>query len=400
MAFEPEILIPAGSLEKLKAASLYGASAVYLSGQKFGLRAASENFTWDELREGVSFAHARKVKTYIVLNGFLHDRDLEELPDFVKYIESLKVDGVIVSDLGVIRTVARVSSIPIHLSTQASCLNVESGKLWKESGVKRLILGREASVREAGKIKKETGLEVEIFIHGSMCMAYSGNCTISNFTQGRDSNRGGCAQSCRFDYSLEYENGEKADHSFFLSSKDLLGVRQIPQFFGEEIDSAKVEGRMRSPLYAALSAKIYREAIEAFKKSESHFYQKIEEWEEELRLVPHRDYASGSLEAAAGSDSVFSVDRRNLKRDEYLYLGSILKVKNQDYVLLEVRSQFSEGEELEWVPFQENPISFRVSHIRDVIGEATSIAKTSTLVKLPYFSGAEAGQILRKKMLA
>ena len=173
--FTPELLAPAGSLDKLKVAISYGANAVYLGGLKFGLRSAAENFTEEELIEGVEFAHKRGALVYVVLNGFLHDKDLDELPEFVKFLDSIKIDAVIVSDLGVIKTVHTNSSIPVHLSTQASCLNVESAKLWKSIGVERIVVGRETSIAEAGKIKKEAGIEVEMFIHGSMCMAYSGN---------------------------------------------------------------------------------------------------------------------------------------------------------------------------------------------------------------------------------
>ena len=186
-----EILAPAGNLEKLKVAVLYGADAVYIGGQKYGLREASENFTYDEIREGVEFAHQHQSKVFVVLNGFLHDSDLETLPEFLSFLENVGVDAVIVSDLGVIATVRKFSNLEIHLSTQASCLNVEAAKFWKDQGVKRVVLGREVSIPEAALIKRESGLEVELFIHGSMCMAYSGNCVISNYTQGRDSNRGG-----------------------------------------------------------------------------------------------------------------------------------------------------------------------------------------------------------------
>ncbi len=170
----PELLAPAGSLEKLKVAVLYGAHAVYLGGQKFGLRSAAENFTTDELIEGVGFAHARGSKVYVVLNGFLHDKDMDELPAFLVLLQELKVDAVIISDLGVLNLVKETTDLTIHLSTQASCLNIEAAKLWKQMGVERIVLGREVTLTEAARIKQASGLEVEVFIHGSMCMAYSG----------------------------------------------------------------------------------------------------------------------------------------------------------------------------------------------------------------------------------
>ncbi|MCO4754638.1 MAG: U32 family peptidase [Bacteriovoracaceae bacterium] len=162
----PELLAPAGSLDKLKVAIDYGANAVYLAGLKFGLRSAAENFTLQELEEGVKYAHERSALVYVVLNGFLHDQDLEELPEFVEFLEKVKIDAVIASDLGVIKTVRKYSNIAVHLSTQASCLNVESAKFWKKQGVERVVLGRETSIKEAGRIKREAGVEVEMFVHG------------------------------------------------------------------------------------------------------------------------------------------------------------------------------------------------------------------------------------------
>ena len=185
-----ELLAPAGNLNKLKIAVLYGADAVYLAGPKYGLRGASDNFSDTELCEGIQFAHQNNCKTYVTLNAFLHDKELEELPDYVSFLEQSKVDAVIVSDLGVMTVVQQHSKLSIHLSTQASCLNLHAAKAWKRLGAKRLVLGREVSLEEAGKIRKASGIEVELFVHGAMCTAYSGNCTISNYSSGRDSNRG------------------------------------------------------------------------------------------------------------------------------------------------------------------------------------------------------------------
>ena len=177
-----ELLAPAGNLNKLKIAVLYGADAVYLAGPKYGLRGASDNFSDTELCEGIQFAHQNNCKTYVTLNAFLHDKELEELPEYVNFLEQSKVDAVIVSDLGVMTVVQQHSKLPVHLSTQASCLNIHAAKAWKRLGAKRLVLGREVSLEEAGKIRKASGIEVELFVHGAMCTAYSGNCTISNLS--------------------------------------------------------------------------------------------------------------------------------------------------------------------------------------------------------------------------
>lgn len=393
--FKPELLSPAGSFDKMRAAISYGADAVYLAGQKFGLRSAAENFTLDELQEGVGFAHERGAKVYVVLNSFPHDGDIQALPSFVRDISAIGVDGVIASDLGVISVVADESKLPIHLSTQASCLNEQSGQLWKKMGVSRLILGREVSIEQAGQIKRATGLEVELFIHGSMCMAYSGNCTISNFTQGRDSNRGGCSQSCRYSYSLKDSSGAMHANRYFMSSKDLMGLDLIPHFVEHQIDSVKIEGRMRSALYAGLISKIYREAIDTHQKLGSLPLESLKQWHEELVKIPHREYMSGSLEVAADQNSI--LDRDDFEdRPHFDFLGLVRKVEPSRYLLLEVRSPFDAGDAIELVPFAGSPIAMPSEGLRTSLGEPLTRAKASHLVRLPYVEGAQVGCFLRK----
>jgi U32 family peptidase len=383
-SFIPEILAPAGSLDKLKVAVMYGANAVYVGGQKFGLRTAAENFTLDELRYGVEFAHSRGVKVYVVLNSFLHDRDLIDLPDFVRFLSDISVDAVIVSDLGVIEVVKENSQIPIHLSTQASSLNSESAKLWKKMGVTRIVLGREVSIKDAGAIKREAGLEIEMFIHGSMCMAYSGNCVISNFTQGRDSNRGGCAHSCRFEYSLEFEQGDfEKKKAYFMSSKDLEGLRLLPDFIDHKIDSLKIEGRMKSPLYAGTMSKIYSEALE-FYKDKGHFISDdLLLWENELKKVSHRDYTTASLVDKAGADSIFN-EREHSTDNDWMMVGSVLEVSTSMGIIIEVRNAFNLGDELEILPFRGEPIKLKVLEMMDLMKRPVQRTKPTTIVCLPF----------------
>ena len=387
----PELLSPAGSLEKLQVAISYGADAVYLGGQKFGLRSAADNFTESELRQGVSFAHSHKSLVYVVLNSFLHDSDLCELPRFLTLLEDIGVDAVIVSDLGVVETVKRHSNLEVHLSTQASCLNTYAAKLWKKTGVTRVVLGREVSVKEAGKIKRETGLEMEMFIHGSMCMAYSGNCVISNFTQGRDSNRGGCAHSCRFEYTLSKEEEEKK--AYFMSSKDLEGIRFLEQFIEEEIDSLKVEGRMKTPHYAATISKVYSEALQ-FYKNHGHFLSdQMMTWEKELNKVSHREYHQGSLGADGLKNSAF--DERESVENEYGVAGMVLEAKEGDYMLVQVRSPFFPADQLELLPFKGDIQNFRIESIKDLMGNSVEKTRPGKTVVLPYIKGAEAQNIIR-----
>ncbi len=393
----PEILAPAGSLEKLKVAVLYGAHAVYVGGQKFGLRTAADNFTLDELKAGLDFAHERGVKVYVVLNSFLHDKDLFELPEFVKYLEEIKTDAVIVSDLGVVKTVREYSQIPIHISTQASTLNVHSAKLWKKAGASRIVLGREVSVKEAGKIKREAQIEIEMFIHGSMCMAYSGHCVISNFTQGRDSNRGGCAHSCRFEYSLEDLSTLEKKKAYFMSSKDLEGLRLLPLFIEEGIDSLKIEGRMKSHLYAGTMSKVYSEALGFYSEHHHFLSDDLLRWEEELKRVSHRDYTQASLVEKAGAQSIFN-ERENSTEGQWRMVGSVVEANPKAGIVVEVRNAFNKGDELEILPFKGPNISLVASEIQDLSRKEILRTKPTTLVRLPYVEGVEKMHLIRHRI--
>ena len=394
----PELLSPAGSLEKLKVSVLYGADAVYLGGQKFGLRQASDNFTYEELAEGVEFAHSRKAKVYVVLNSFLHDKDLEELPEFLGLLEELKVDATIVSDLGVISTIQKHSNLVIHLSTQASCLNIESAKLWQKMGAQRIVLGREVTIKEAAKIKKATGLEIEMFVHGSMCMSFSGNCVISNYTQGRDSNRGGCAHSCRFEYSIDFKNESLENKkSYFMSSKDLEGIRLMPEFIEAGIDSLKVEGRNKSHHYAGTISKVYSEALRYYKQHGNFLSSDMISWEEELRKVSHRDYTTGSLDEYAGVDSIYN--QREQDDNEFVVSGIVLEASVGKHLLIDVKSAFHPGDTLEVMPFAGPIAKLKVDFLQSISGVSLPKSKPGSVVKIPYIPGAEKFNILRKRAL-
>jgi putative protease len=395
----PEILAPAGSLDKLKVAVLYGANAVYVGGQKFGLRTAAENFTLDELREGISFAHERNAKVYVVLNSFLHDKDLSELPQFVSFLSEIGTDAVIVSDLGVVRTVKEFSNIPVHISTQASTLNSQSAMLWKKAGADRIVLGREVSVKEAGKIKREAGIEIEMFIHGSMCMAYSGHCVISNFTQGRDSNRGGCAHSCRFEYSIEGLDTLEKKKAYFMSSKDLEGLRVLPEFIEEQIDSLKIEGRMKSHLYAGTMTKVYSEALEFFKENGNFLSDDLLRWESELKKVSHRSYTEASLVNKASADSIFN-QRENSAEAEWQIVGTVVDANPESGIVLEVRNAFNQGDQLEIIPFKGENVQITAHEIMDLNMKAIQRTKPTTLVRLPFVNGVKKMHLVRQRIKA
>jgi putative protease len=392
----PELLAPAGSLDKLKVAVLYGADAVYVGGQKFGLRTAADNFTLDELREGMSFAHHHGAKVYVVLNSFLHDKDLSELPEFVRFLDEIGTDAVIVSDLGVVRTVRSLSKIPIHISTQASTLNTHSALLWKEAGASRIVLGREVSVKEAGVIKREAQIEIEMFIHGSMCMAYSGHCVISNFTQGRDSNRGGCAHSCRFEYSLEGLDTQEKKKAYFMSSKDLEGLRVLPAFIEEGIDSLKIEGRMKSHLYAGTMSKVYSQALKYFAQHGDFLSSDLLEWEAELSKVSHRSYTEASLVAPAGVDSIFN-ERENASEGEWQMVGSVIHASPKAGIVIEVRNAFNQSDILEFLPFHDKAIAVAACEITDLSMRPVQRTRPTTLVRLPFVEGVQARNLIRQR---
>ncbi|WP_408096170.1 peptidase U32 family protein [Peredibacter sp. HCB2-198] len=392
----PEVLAPAGSLDKLKIAVLYGANAIYVGGQKFGLRTAADNFTLDELREGMTFAHERGAQVYVVLNSFLHDKDLEEVPEFVKFLEEIGTDAVIVSDLGVVKTVRAHSKIPVHISTQASTLNSESARIWKEAGATRIVLGREVSVKEAGKIKREVDIEIEMFIHGSMCMAYSGHCVISNFTQGRDSNRGGCAHSCRFEYSLEGLDTPEKKKAYFMSSKDLEGLRVLPAFIEEKIDSLKIEGRMKSHLYAGTMSKVYSEALQYYAEHGDFLSDDLLNWEAELSKVSHRSYTEASLVEKAGADSIFN-ERENASDGEWQMVGSVIDATPSAGIVIEVRNAFNQGDELEIIPFKGPAIKVVANEIMDLAMKPVTRTRPTTLVRLPFVEGVSAMHLVRQR---
>jgi putative protease len=363
MPFIPELLAPAGSPEKLRLAVLYGADAVYLSGQKYGLRVASENFTPSEMQEAVEFAHQRGCKVFVTLNAFLHDEDFSTLAQDLAFLEEIGVDALIVSDLGAVDFTRQHCQIDIHLSTQASCLNSASARFWSKMGVKRLVLGREVSIQHAAEIKAESGLEVELFVHGSMCMAYSGHCTISNFTAGRDSNRGGCAHSCRFEYQLGAEHLAEQNKTY-MSSKDLNGLELLPQFFKGQIDSLKIEGRMKGPLYAASATRCYRESLDEWARL-GRWGEAYQRASEDLAKLSHRDYTQGSLLTPADGQSVF--DARDESTDGRGIAGVIIEVRGQT-LYVRTRTHFKANDSFYMTPFRGEHKSMNILSIKDLSG--------------------------------
>ncbi|MEG1255282.1 U32 family peptidase [Clostridium sp.] len=299
----PELLAPAGNLEKLKAAINFGADAVYLGGSKLNLRAFADNFSNEQLMEGIEFAHSRGKKVYVTLNVFPHNEDLEGIEDYFIELYESGVDAVIVSDPGIIMIAKEtVPNLEIHLSTQANTVNWKTCEFWHKMGVKRVVLARELSLEEVTKVQEKIPktMDLEIFVHGSMCMAYSGRCLISNYMVGRDSNRGSCAQPCRYKYHLVEEKREgeyypiteDENGTYIMNSKDLCMIEHIPELMETGALSFKIEGRMKSTYYVASVVKAYREAIDEYMKSPEN-YKFNPKWLEDLNKPSHREYYTG-----------------------------------------------------------------------------------------------------------
>ncbi len=298
-----ELLAPAGDLDKLKFAIEYGADAVYIGGEIFGLRASAKNFSFEEMKQGVEFAHTRGKKVYLVLNIIPHNRDLHLLENYLKDIREINVDAVILSDPGTLLFVKEhLPNMEIHLSTQANNTNYMSAQFWHQNGVKRVILAREMSFEEIAEIvsKAPEGCEFEAFMHGAMCISYSGRCLLSNYMTGRDANKGDCAQSCRWNYYLVEEKRpneyypvvETEEGTFFFNSKDLCMIEFIPELIKSGLDSLKIEGRNKSIYYVANIVRVYREAIDSFYRDPEH-YEFKQEWLKEIKKASHRDFTTG-----------------------------------------------------------------------------------------------------------
>lgn len=300
---KPELLAPAGSLEKLKTAINFGADAVYLGGSKLNLRAFADNFGTEELKEGIKYAHSRGKKIYVTLNVFPHNEDLDGLEEYLTELYNLNVDAVIVSDPGIIMTAREVvPDLELHLSTQANNVNYKSALFWHKTGIKRIVLARELSLAQIKEIRDKLpeSCELEAFVHGSMCMSYSGRCLLSNYMTGRDANRGECAQPCRYKYYLMEEKRpgeyfpvfEDEKGTYIMNSKDLCMIKHIPEVIEAGITSLKIEGRMKSSFYVATVVKAYREAIDSyFANPEGYKYD--EKWMKILEMASHREYHTG-----------------------------------------------------------------------------------------------------------
>lgn len=298
-----ELLAPAGDLERLKTAFIYGADAVYIGGEIFGMRSAAKNFNKEDMAEGVRFAHERGKQVFVTVNIIPRNEEFEQLEAYLKELDEIGVDAVIVSDPGVFSVVQKVlPNMEIHISTQASTTNAASATFWYNQGAKRVVMARELSFEEIKEIRDNSpeDMDIEAFIHGAMCMSYSGKCVISNYTTGRDANRGACAQSCRWKYTLveEQKNGEyekvldDVDSEFFFNTKDMCMIQYVPQIIESGINSFKIEGRMKTAYYVATTVRAYRMAIDEYVKDPEN-WKFNPMWLEELKKGSHRHFSEG-----------------------------------------------------------------------------------------------------------
>lgn len=344
---KPELLAPAGDLERLKWAYLYGADAVYIGGPAFGLRANATNFTMDEIKEATTFAHTHGKKLYVTVNIILHEKEVKELVSYLKELDKVKVDAIIVSDPSVILLANKHTNLEIHLSTQQSTLNYEAISFWKRHGVTRIVLARETTKEEILEIQKHVDIELECFIHGAMCASYSGRCVLSNFLTERDSNRGGCSQICRWDFDLLNEDLKplKGEKPFTFCTKDLSMLKMLPTLVNMHITSLKIEGRMRSIYYIATVVNIYRRALdEIWNQKEKYVYNKT--YEDILTRAGNRDSVVQFFEGKENHNWQYYNGRIELSNQDFL--GVVLEYDEKNHLVkMEQRNYFQVGDKVE-----------------------------------------------------
>lgn len=360
---KPELLAPAGDLERLKMAILYGADAVYVGGTLFGLRANATNFSLDDLREAVSFAHARNKKVYVTVNIVLHNKEIKSLVQYLKDLDKIGIDAIIVSDPTVINLAHQHTRLEIHLSTQQSTLNYEAIEYWKSEGVTRIVMAREATREEIIEIKQHVDIEIECFIHGAMCAGFSGRCVLSNYLTGRDANRGGCAQICRWDFDLldKYNNKVEYENNFTFCTKDLSMLKYIPDMIDSGIKSFKIEGRMRSVYYIATVVSIYRKVIDNYCNNKAN-YEYNSDYEKVLNRVANRDSITQFYNGVNDESCNYYNGRMENSNQDFL---GLVKSYKDGYAIVEQRNYFAVGDIVEFFGPETDTFTQKIEEIRD-----------------------------------
>jgi putative protease len=411
----PELLVPAGNLEKLKMAIHCGADAVYLSGKHYGLRTYAGNFTLSEMEEAMMFARSEQVKVYVTLNIIARNSDMNDLPDYLSSLSDLAVDGLIISDPGIIAHARQiVPHIPIHVSTQLSTSNWSSASFWQQQGITRVNLARELSLEEIAFIKQKVSLELEIFIHGSLCISHSGRCLLSTYLAHRDSNRGACAHPCRWKYALMEENrpgvyfpiSEDEHGSYIFNAKDLCLIAYLPEIIATGVDALKIEGRMKGINYVGGVTRIYRHALDCYRKNPEK-YQFQQQWMEELKKLSHRDYTTGfALDAPSG-------ESYNYATSEYIRTHTLVGVvreispfRNENsspdagkQVKIQVRNKIVSGDEIEFITKELKSYHMKLGEFTNGKGEILRVAQPGQEILLRTDLPVNANDLIRKKRL-
>ncbi|MCR5007609.1 MAG: U32 family peptidase [Oribacterium sp.] len=408
MLKETELLIPAGSLEVLKTAVNYGANAVYLGGEAFGLRANAKNFTLDEIREGVQFAHERNVKVFVTANILAHNGDMEGVREYFRELATTGIDAVLIADPGVFMIAKEVlpDSIELHISTQANNTNYETFLFWWKLGAKRVVCARELSLKEIKEIRQHIPeeLDIEAFIHGAMCMSYSGRCMLSNYFTGRDANRGECTHPCRWKYNIVEETRpgqyfpiyENERGTFIFNSKDLCMIEHVPELIDAGIDSLKIEGRMKTALYVATVARTYRKALDDLKESEEKYRANMEWYKSEIAKCTYREFTTGFYYGKPSADD--HIYDNNTYVTGSVYLGTIKRSDEEGWSYLEQKNKFSVGEMIEIMKPNGEDIPIEVLEIRDAETDVPqdSCPHACQQIKVRFSIAPEAGDIIRK----
>lgn len=380
---DTELLIPAGSLDVLKTAVIYGADAVYLGGEAFGLRAKAKNFTNEEIKEGIAFAHERGVKVYITANILAHNDDLAGVEQYFEELKDIRPDALIISDPGVFAIAKRVlPDMELHVSTQANNTNYGTYLFWHQLGAKRVVSARELSLQEIREIRAHIpeDMQIESFIHGAMCISYSGRCLLSNFLVGRDANQGACTHPCRWKYSVVEETRpgeympvyENERGTYIFNSKDLCMIEHIPELVDAGIDSFKIEGRMKTALYVATVARTYRKAIDDYKKDPELYRKNMEWYKEEIGKCTYREFTTGFYFGKPTTDSQIYDSNTYVKN--YTYLGTAEEVREDGCCRIEQKNKFSVGEQIEIMKPDGRNVLVTVKGITDEDGNAMESA--------------------------
>ena len=404
MVKKPELLAPAGNMEKLKMALLYGADAVYLGGKQFGLRAFGGNFSNEELKEAVEFAHNLNKKVYVTVNIFPHNSDIEMLPEYLAFLNTTGADALLVADIGLFMLAKKYApDIELHISTQANNTNWATVNAWHNMGASRVVLARELSKDEISVIRQKCSVELEMFVHGAMCISYSGRCLLSNYMTGRDSNRGSCAQPCRWKYSLVEEKRpgqyfpieEDERGTFIFNSKDLCLLPYLPDVIESGVDSLKIEGRMKSVHYAASVVKAYRMAIDSYFENPEAFAVK-DEWLEELEKVSHRSYTTGFYYGKPTEKDQIYTSSSYIQTSDFV--GLVLDYDEATgFATVEQRNNMKLGQEIE--VFQPQLPGYRqlLGEMYNHEGEAIEVAPhPQQIVKIRMEAPVEPYAILRR----